>query len=90
MAWGQISDKICQYKKSQSSLFILYRRKYTIFCLKDDNGKLWMEFTIDTFLDAVATVDVRTASNKKTCLYHTFCMTIKLLFARMHKLDHDY
>ena len=71
-------------------MFILYRRKYTNFHLEDDDGKLSVEFTTDTFLDAVATVDVLTESNKKTCLYHTFCMTIKFLFARMNKLDHDY
>ena len=49
-----------------------------------------MEFTIDTFLDAVATVDVLKASHKKDCLYHTLCMTIKFLFARMNKLNHGY
>lgn len=66
------------------------QKKYTNFHLKDDNGKLWMEFTIDTFLDAVATVDVLKASHKKDCLYHTLCMTIKFLFARMNKLNHGY
>ena len=34
------------------------RRKFTIFHLKDDNGKLWVEMIIITSLDAVATVDV--------------------------------
>ena len=31
------------------------------FFVKDDNGKLWVEVIIFTFLDAVATVDVLTA-----------------------------
>ena len=34
------------------------RRKFTIFHLKDDNGKFWVEMIIVTSLDAVATVDV--------------------------------
>ena len=34
------------------------RRKFIIFHLKDDNGKLWVEIIIVTSLDAVATVDV--------------------------------
>ena len=32
------------------------------FYLKDNNGKLWVKVIIVTFLDAVATVDVLTAS----------------------------
>ena len=31
--------------------------------MKDDNGKLWLRVIIFTYLDAVATVDVLTASN---------------------------
>ena len=31
---------------------------------KDDNGKLWVEVTIVTFLDAIATVDVLTPASK--------------------------
>ena len=60
---GQASDKICQCKKSRSSLFILNNRKWITFYLKDDNGKLWVKVIIVTFLDAVATVDVLTASH---------------------------
>ena len=59
---GQTSDKFFQYKKSQTSLFILDNRKWTTY-IKDDNRKLWLEVTIITFFNAVATVDVRTASN---------------------------
>ena len=33
------------------------------FLYKDDNGKLWVEVIIITFLDTVVTVDVLTASN---------------------------
>ena len=46
-----------------SSLFILDNRKGTTFYLKDDDEKLWVEVIIVTFLDAVAIVDVLTASN---------------------------
>ena len=42
--------------KSRSSLFILVGRKQTTFYLKNDNGKLWVELNIVTFLDGVATV----------------------------------
>ena len=59
---GQTSDKFFQYKKSQTSLFIRDNRKWTTY-IKDDNRKLWLEVTIITFFNAVATVDVRTASN---------------------------
>ena len=44
-------------------LFILDNRKWTTFYIKDDNGKLWLRVIIFTCLDAVATVDVLTASN---------------------------
>ena len=37
---GQTSDKICQYKKSRSSIFILGKRKWRTFSLEDANGKL--------------------------------------------------
>ena len=43
---GQASDKICQCKKSRSSLFVLYNRKWRTFYLKDDNGKLWVKVII--------------------------------------------
>ena len=58
----QTSDKFFQYKKSQTSLFILDNRKWTTY-IKDDNRKLWLEVTIIAFFNAVAPVDVRTASN---------------------------
>ena len=44
-------------------MFILDNRKWTTFYIKDDNGKLCLRVTIFTCLDAVATVDVLTASN---------------------------
>lgn len=78
-------------KRNLGQACLFYTEENTqIFDLEDNDGKLSVEFTTDTFLDVVATVDVLTESNKKTCLYHAFCMTIKLLFARMNKLDHDY
>ena len=35
----------------------------TIFYLRDDNGKLWVEVTISNFLNAVATLDVFPGTN---------------------------
>ena len=61
------------------ALFILYNKKWKTFDLKDDNGKLWVERIIFTFLNAVATLDVVRASEKrhKTSQNPTrkFCMT---------------
>ena len=73
---GQTADKICQCKKSPSSLFILNNRKWRTFYLKDDNGKLWVKVIIVTFLDAVTTVDVLTASYNDVNL-SKLSMTIK-------------
>ena len=55
---GQTSYKICQYKKSQSNLFILDNRKWTTIYryLKDINDKFWIGVFIVTFLDTVMTV----------------------------------
>ena len=55
---GQTSYKIWQYKKSQSSLFILDNRKWTTIYryLKDINDKFWIGVFIVTFLDTVMTV----------------------------------
>ena len=54
VAWflrRQISDKICQFKKSRLSLFILANRKWRTdeMTINDDNGKLWVEVIIFTF-----------------------------------------
>ena len=43
------------------------RRKFIIFHLKDDNGKLWVEMIIVTSLDAVATVYVAGTEHMITC-----------------------
>jgi len=58
-------------------LFILDNRKWTTFYIKDDNGKLWVRVIIFTFLDAVATVDILTASNNDV----NFVKTQTVLFA---------
>ena len=63
--------KNCQCKKSRSSLFILDNIKRRTFHLKDDNGKLWVEVIIVTFLEEVATVDVLTANNNDVSLVKT-------------------
>ena len=39
------------------------QQKMTIFYLKDDNGKQWVEMIVATFFNAVAIVGVLTASN---------------------------
>ena len=77
-------------------MFILANRKWRTFYLKDDNGKLWVETIIVTFLDVVATVDVLTASYNdvlKTCRNskRIFCMTIKSSsrLERINKLEGD-
>ena len=78
---GQTSDKFVQYNNSQLTLFILDNMKLTTFCIKDNNGKLLVEVIIVTFFNAVAIVDVLTASNTDVNFYQnsncTFCMTIK-------------
>ena len=48
----------------QPSLFILEDNEWRTFYIKDDNSKLWVEVTIVTFLDAIATVDVLTPAIK--------------------------
>ena len=68
---GETGDKFFQYKKSQSSLFILDNRKWTTFSIKDDNGKLWVEVIIFTFWDAAVTVDVLTGSNNDVNFFET-------------------
>ena len=50
-----------------------------IVYLKDDNGKLWVETITFTFLDAVATLDVVRAREKRRQTSQNpnckFCMT---------------
>ena len=41
-SWGKQVEKICQYKKSWSSLFILDNGKRRT---EDDNGKFWVELS---------------------------------------------
>ena len=52
-------------------MFILDNRKWTNFSIKDDNGKLWVEVIIFTFLDVAATVDVLTASINDVNFFET-------------------
>ena len=44
-SWGKQVEKICQYKKSWSSLSILDngKRRTAFFILEDDNGKFWVK-----------------------------------------------
>ena len=68
----QTSYKFFQYKKSQSSLFTLDKRKWTNFYIKDDNDNfIWVEVTIVTFFNAVETTDVLTASNNDVNVVET-------------------
>ena len=52
-------------------MFVLDNRKWTSFSIKDDNGKLWVEVIIFTFLDVAATVDVLTASINDVNFFET-------------------
>ena len=70
----QTTDKICQYGETRSRLFFLDNKKKRTFNRKGDNENLWVEVFIVTFLNAVTTVNVLTASNNNdsNC---TFCKT---------------
>ena len=70
----QTTDKICQYGETRSRVFFLDNKKKRTFNLKGDNENLWVEVFIVTFLNAVTTVNVVTASNNNdsNC---TFCKT---------------
>ena len=57
-------------------------RKWGTFYIKDDNGKLWVEVIIFTFLDAVATVDVLTASNNDVNFVETQARRLESLLQR--------
>ena len=63
-----------------------------LYIIKDDNGKLWVEMITSTFLDAVATVDVLTASNNDVDFVEAgnrvFCMDRR--FERINKVDRDF
>ena len=60
---GQVSDNVCRYKKLDSSLFILNKRKWDNFSSIDPSEKLWVKVIIaNTYLDAVTNADVLTAS----------------------------
>ena len=52
-------------------MFVLDNRKWTNFSIKDDNGKLWVEVIIFTFLDVAAAVDVLTASINDVNFFET-------------------
>ena len=50
-----------QYKKSQTSLFLLKKKKTKklfFFLSKDDNGEFWVEVLTVAFLDVVATLQM--------------------------------
>ena len=92
---GQSSNKSCQCKRSRLSLFILDNKKWRIFNLKNDNGKLWAEVIIVSFLDAIATVDVLTATNTDVKLVDTRTVQFARLkssscFERINKLNGHY
>ena len=69
----QTTDKICQYGETRSRLFFQDNKKKRTFNLKGDNENLWVEVFIVTFLNAVTTVNVLTASNNDSNC--TFCKT---------------
>ena len=61
-----------------------WQEKMNNFLYKDDNGKLWVEVIIFTFLDTVATVDVLTASNNDVNFVET--QTIHFAWPLNHNL----
>ena len=92
---GQTSDNICQCKKLRSGLYILNNRKWRTFYLQDDNDKLWTTLIIVTLQDAVATVDVLTASydDVKLSKLELDCILHDYRFERINKkpeLDRNY
>ena len=58
------------YSRQQKMKFFSY--------LKDDNGKLWMEVIIFSFLDAVVTVDVLATINTDVKLIESWTLYILL------------
>ena len=69
----QTTDKICQYGGNAVEVVFSRQQKKRSFNLKGDNEKLWVEVFIATFLNAVTTVNVLTASNNDSNC--TFCKT---------------
>ena len=92
----QTSDKCFQYKKSQSTLFILGNRKWITFYIKDDNGKLWVEVIIVIFFYGVAAEDVIVTNNNdfnfvETQTVHFAWLNQSLFgFERINKVDLDF
>ena len=81
--------------KSRLCLFIVDNRKWRTFYKKDNNGKLWVESDRFFFPNAVATVDVLTASNNDVKLVETWTVhfansKLYYRFERINKLDCDY
>ena len=95
---GKASDKFFQYKKSQSTLFILGNRKWITFYIKDDNGKLWVEviIVIIIFFYGIATEDVIVVINNDVNFIETqrihFAWLNRSLFRfeRINKVDLDF
>ena len=93
---GKTSDKFFQYKKSQSTLFILGNRKWITFYIKDDNGKLWVEVIIVIFFYGIVTEDVIVVSNNDVNFIETqrihFAWLNRSLFRfeRINKVDLDF
>ena len=95
---GKTSDKFFQYKKSQSTLFILGNRKWITFYIKDDNGKLWVEviIVIIIFFYGIATEDVIVVINNDVNFIETqrihFAWLNRSLFRfeRINKVDVDF
>ena len=93
---GETSDNICQFKKSQSSLFILDDKKWRNFYLNDGKGKLWVEVDHCYFFGRSSDCRClhsmqwwRKTWKNSSC---TFRMTIKSSsrFERINKLDRDF
>ena len=62
-SWGKQVINFSNTRNRRRVCLFLTTENKQLVNIKDDNGKLWVELIIVTFFNAVATVDVRTASN---------------------------
>ena len=67
--------------RNRSRVCLFWKTKNEeLFYIKDDNGKLWVEVIIVTFLDAIATVDVLTPASKNDVKHIEILQDLKCRF----------
>ena len=62
-SWGKQVINFSNTRNRRRVCLFLTTENKQLVNIKDDNGKLWVELIIVTFFNAVATVNVRAASN---------------------------